>query len=116
MVNFGEWIRSEIRRRGLTEEECQVRSGLTQPNWSRLINSPPQQPRKRTMEAVALALDIPLGIVMAAAGYAMENESSGQRIALLIEPYLLRVPPAKRQAAERSMVNHAREISELLTA
>lgn len=107
MVNFGEWIEWTQNQKGLSDEECRARAGMTQPNWSRLVNSPPDQPRKSTMEAVSRALDVPLSVVVAAAGYE-DNAPFDVRLARRLEPLLMQVPPARRPAIEAALEQVAR--------
>lgn len=113
-MNFGEWIRKVQAEKLISEEECYTRAGMTQPNWSRLVNNPPAQPRKATMIAVARALNEPLAQVFAAAGYD-DDAQMDTRIARQIETYLMKVPANKRPTAERMAVDYVRQISELLT-
>ncbi|HXJ39208.1 MAG TPA: helix-turn-helix domain-containing protein [Bryobacteraceae bacterium] len=107
MVNFGEWIEHTRIQKGLTEEQCRARAGMTQPNWSRLVNSPPHQPRKSTMEAVARALEAPLSLVMAAAGYE-DAAPMDVRLARRLEPLLMQAPPSRRPAIEAALEQVAR--------
>lgn len=115
MMNFGEWIKRTMLEKGIAEETAYTRAGMTQPNWSRLVNSPPLQPRKSTMQAVARGLDEPLAKVYGAAGYD-DNVEMDVRLARQIEPYLTRVPLNKRPQAERMLIEQARQLSELFAA
>lgn len=101
-MNLGEWIRRIQFEKGIDEEECYTRAGMTQPNWSRLVNNPPKQPRKSTMEAIARALDEPVGKVFAAAGYD-DNAEMDVRLARRLTPLLMQAHPTRRSDIEAAI-------------
>jgi len=111
-MDFGDWIREYMRANHITDEQAYERAGMGRTAWSRLVNRPPLQPHKKTIEAVARGLQAPLPLVYAAAGYEPEPDID-VRFARRAMPYLNSMPPDVRQKAEEMVIGNLRVLAEM---
>lgn len=112
-MDFGDWIREYMQANHITDEQAYERAGMGRTAWSRLVNRPPIQPHKKTIEAVARGLQAPLSVVYAAAGYEPE-QGTDVRLARQIEAHLNRIPLDRRPLAEALLVDMARRLPDLV--
>jgi len=90
--------------KGLKIGEAAELAGVTQPAWSEWENELNLSQRKRsTCAKIAKALDMPLDIVLAAAGYdSLDRDDELAKVIALEEQRV----PAHRRNEYRSMVRH----------
>jgi transcriptional regulator with XRE-family HTH domain len=110
---FAEWVTTT--RGGATQSSCAMRAGMTPQQWNQ-IEKQVKMPSVETVKRVALGLGADEREALVAAGYDTYSEQVDVRLARQIEPYLMRLRPDRRAAAERLLIDQARNLSELLTA
>jgi transcriptional regulator with XRE-family HTH domain len=67
MENFGDWLREELKDRGMSQKDLAVRSGITPAQISRIISGS-RGAGEESLSAIARALKLPLETVFRAAG------------------------------------------------
>lgn len=97
-LTFGAWMRQIRTGKRLSATECAVRAGMELPVWSNWENDRsrrkdgrPSQPRQRTIESIARALDVSVADAMFAA-YGREVPAQGDDWQRIYE----RIPPSRR--------------------
>jgi len=88
---------------------------MTPQQWNQ-IEKQVKQPNIETVRRVALGLEVEESEALAAAGYDVHADHLDVRLARQIEPYLLRISPDRRAAAENLLVDMARRLPDLMTA
>jgi transcriptional regulator with XRE-family HTH domain len=80
--SFGKWVESQREAKNLSKTICAKRAGMKVQRWAQIEydesrrkdNSPPQ-PTRNTCAKIAAGLDLPLSIVLDAAGYVDQDDS-----------------------------------------
>lgn len=113
VTSFSEWVRTTRRAKDLTLEEVSGRADVSQPVWSKW-ESGKAAPRRETVVKIADALQEPLDSALLLAGYTPSAPGGVSDLAQQIEPFLLRLRPDRRAAAERLLIDMARNLPELM--
>jgi len=64
MMDFAEWIRGEINRRGWTQATLAERSGLSRSTISKMLTSGRRKPGMKFFACISNAFEIPLADVI----------------------------------------------------
>lgn len=108
-MTFGQWIKQKRREKCLEARECAERAGMKPQVWSawendrtRRSDGEPTQPRIETAHKIALGLDVPVAIVLQAAGLteALPDLSLEEQEVLT---YYRHMPSSMRPFFRRSM-------------
>jgi transcriptional regulator with XRE-family HTH domain len=83
VINFSEWLRSQLDTAGITQAELSRRSGLSPSQVSKLL-SMQSPPGKTAITAIAGALHIPKETVMRAAGLLPSVTDNDPRVERLL--------------------------------
>jgi transcriptional regulator with XRE-family HTH domain len=121
-VEFGKWVREQRLSRRMTVTECAERAGMTHSQLSRLElcmvrqkDGSPSQPTRKTVEKLAVALNIPLSEALLAARYSSEEmEPSNARFTKRLEFILSDLPPGKRKQVEQLLEADAAKYKSLV--
>lgn len=115
-LEFSEWIFKTRINSGMKAAECAQRAGMSPTMWSRWESGEsrsktgkPAQPRRETLEAIALGLNVSLEDVTEAAGF-RPNSALDYRLARKLEPILMQVSPEKRKLIETTLERTARDL------
>lgn len=95
MYQLARILRAELDRRGWSNRRLARAAGISSPTLTELINNPNVIPRLDTLAALATALQLPLGQLIEASGYALElgeRDISDQERIQAIE-YILALHP-----------------------
>lgn len=114
---FAAWMRQTRLAKGLSVSECAAAAEVRQPVWTEWEDAAPTKEwRRATVRKIAFALKESETVAMREADKSVVPEAGNSYLSQQLERYLLTIPVSRRAAAERMLVNQAREISELLTA
>jgi transcriptional regulator with XRE-family HTH domain len=111
---LGQVIRSRRLALGLTQEELadRIGDGVRQAEVSRLECDRVALPRRRRLERIAAALDVPVGELLAAAGWSGADGAFRPPTPAAEEPAALSVP-APPEADDPPVVHHLPSMTDL---
>ena len=87
-MEFQDWLRAEIERKGWNQAELARRAGLSEAAVSRIMSKSKhsqirRQPGRGACQGIARALEVPVSVVYPAAGYLPDAEPISRRRALI---------------------------------
>lgn len=71
---IGAYLRAEIDRRAITDEEFARRADMPKSSLSNILHTPGIVPRLETLAGIASALDMPLGRLIEVCGYRVGHQ------------------------------------------
>jgi transcriptional regulator with XRE-family HTH domain len=115
MESFGQWVRDQRVRLGLSATQCAAKAGMKLTQWSRMERTV-KRPFPETCAAVAHGLGIPAADVLTAAGYAAEQDPSETdlHLAKRLSSILSTLPPEERKRVEDLLEQDASQYVKLV--